>query len=147
MVAKAEHIAGKENPRFVVTSLRAERWAPQALYEELYGARGEMENRIKEQYSLFADRVSAETMRADQMRMYFSAMAYVLVCGLRRVGLKGTEMAQAQVSTIRIRLLKIGARVRVSVRRVCLSMAAGYPWKSLFAQVHANLQLVPLPAG
>ena len=106
-----------------------------------------MENRIKEQFSLFADRVSAETMRADQMRMYFSAMAYVLVCGLRRLGLKNTEMAQAQVSTIRTRLLKIGARVRVSVRRVYLSMAASYPWKSLFAQVHANLQAMAVPTG
>jgi hypothetical protein len=86
-------------------------------------------------------------MRADQMRMYFSAMAYVLVCGLRRLGLRGTEMAQAQVSTIRTRLLKIGARVRVSVRRVYLSMATGYPWRSLFAQVHAQLRSTPLPAG
>lgn len=147
VVAKAEHIDGKENPRFVVTSLRAETWAAQALYEELYCARGEMENRIKEQLSLFADRVSAATMRADQLRMYFSAMAYVLVCGLRRLGLKNTEMEQAQVSTIRTRLLKIGARVRVSVRRVCLSMAAGYPWKSLFAQVLANLQATPVATG
>jgi hypothetical protein len=147
VVAKAEHIDGKENPRFVVTSLSAETWAAQALYEDLYCARGEMENRIKEQLSLFADRVSAETMRADQMRMYFSAMAYVLVCGLRRLGLKNTDMSQAQVSTIRTRLLKIGARVRVSVRRVYLSMAAGYPWKSLFAQVLANLHAAPLPAG
>lgn len=147
VVAKAEHIDGKENPRFVVTSLSAETWAAQALYEDLYCARGEMENRIKEQLSLFADRVSAETMRADQMRMYFSAMAYVLVCGLRRLGLKNTEMAQAQVPTIRTRLLKIGARVRVSVRRVYLSMAAGYAWKSLFAQVLANLNVAPVRAG
>jgi hypothetical protein len=146
-VAKAEHIDGKENPRFVVTSLRAEYWGPQALYEQVYCARGEMENRIKEQFSLFADRVSSETMRADQMRMYFSAMAYVLVCGLRRLGLKNTELAQAQVSTIRTRLLKIGARVRVSVRRVCLSMAGSYPWASLFARVHAQLRATPLPAG
>jgi len=147
VVAKAEHIDGKENPRFVVTSLSAEQWAAQALYEDFYCARGEMENRIKEQLSLFADRVSAETMRADQMRMYFSAMAYVLVSGLRRLGLPGTEMAQAQVSTIRTRLLKIGARVRVSVRRVYLSMATGYPWRSLFAQVHAQLLSTPLPAS
>lgn len=141
VVAKAEHIDGKENPRFVVTSLSAEPWVPQALYEEFYCARGDMENRIKEQFSLFADRVSSETMRANQLRMYFSAMAYVLVCGLRRLGLKDTELAQAQVSTIRTRLLKIGARVRVSVRRVYLSMAASYPWASLFAQVHANLRV------
>ena len=89
VVAKAEHIDGKENPRFVVTSLTSERWAAQALYEELYCERGDMENRIKEQFSLFADRVSAETMRANQMRLYLSAVAYILVSGLRRVGLKG----------------------------------------------------------
>jgi hypothetical protein len=140
VVAKAEHIDGKENPRFLVTSLSAEQWAPQALYEELYCPRGEMENRIKEQFSLFAERVSSETMRANQMRMYFSAMAYVLVCGMRRLGLKDTELAQAQASTIRTRLLKIGAQVRVSARRVYLAMAASYPWSSLFAQVYANLR-------
>jgi hypothetical protein len=145
VVAKAEHIDGKENPRFVVTSLRTEDWAAQALYEELYCARGEMENRIKEQFSLFADRVSSETMRANQMRMYFSAMAYVLVCGLRRLGLKDTELEKAQAATIRTRLLKIGAQVRVSVRRVYLAMAASYPWADLFAQVHAQLRANPLP--
>ena len=148
VVAKAEQIEGKENPRFVVTSLRAaDRWAAPKLYEDLYCARGEMENRIKEQLSLFADRVSAESMRANQMRMYFSAMAYVLVCGLRRLGLKGTEMAQAQVSTIRTRLLKIGAQVRVSVRRVWLSMAASYPWKSLFARAYEQLRASPAPGS
>jgi hypothetical protein len=147
VVAKAEHIDGKENPRFVVTSLKAEEWAAQALYEELYCARGEMENRIKEQFSLFAERVSSETMRANQMRMYFSAMAYVLVCGLRRLGLRGTELERAQAATIRTRLLKIGAQVRVSVRRVYLAMAASYPWGSLFAQVHAQLRATPLSAG
>jgi hypothetical protein len=98
-----------------------------------------MENRIKEQFSLFADRVSCETMRANQLRMYLSAMAYVLVCGLRRLGLKSTELATAQVSTIRARLLKIGAVVRVSIRRIVLSLAAGYPWAAVFAQVHAQL--------
>jgi hypothetical protein len=147
VVAKAEHIDGKENPRFVVTSLRAEEWAAQALYEDLYCARGEMENRIKEQFSLFADRVSSETMRANQMRMYFSAMAYVLVCGLRRLGLKGTEVETAQAATIRTRLLKIGAQVRVSVRRVYLAMAASYPWADLFARVHSQLRAAPLPAS
>ena len=140
VVAKAEHIDGKENPRFVVTSLTSERWAGQALYEELYCERGDMENRIKEQFSLFADRVSAETMRANQMRLYLSAMAYVLVSGLRRVGLKGTELAQAQVSTIRIRLLKIGAQIRVSVRKVWVSMASSYPLQGMFQQVWSNLR-------
>ena len=140
VVAKAEHIDGKENPRFVVTSLNSERWAGQALYEELYCERGDMENRIKEQFSLFADRASAETMRANQMRLYLSAMAYVLVSGLRRVGLKGTELAQAQVSTIRIKLLKIGAQIRVSVRKVWVSMASSYPWLGIYRQVWTNLR-------
>jgi len=140
VVAKAEHIDGKENPRFVVTSLSAERWSAQALYEELYCGRGDMENRIKEQFSLFADRVSAETMRANQLRLYLSAMAYILVSALRRVGLKGTELAQAQVSTIRTKLLKIGAQIRVSVRRVWISMASSYPWQDLYQQVWLNLR-------
>jgi Transposase DDE domain group 1 len=140
VVAKAEHIDGKENPRFVVTSLPAEQWAAQALYEKLYCARGDMENRIKEQFSLFADRVSAETMRANQMRLYWSVMAYVLVSGLRRLGLKATELARAQVSTIRTKLLKIGAQVRVSVRKVWVSMASSYPWQGLYRQVWANLR-------
>src|SRR3954453_987194 len=87
-------------------------------------AHGEMENRIKEQFSLFADRVSAETMRANQMRLYLSAMAYILVSGLRRLGLKAMELAQAQVSTIRTKLLKIGAQIRVTVRKVWVSMAS-----------------------
>jgi len=102
VVAKAEHIDGKENPRYVVTSLKADSWPAQKLYEELYCARGNMENRIKEQFTLFADRVSAETIRANQLRLYLSAMAYVLVCGLRRLGLKTTHLATAQVSTIRL---------------------------------------------
>jgi hypothetical protein len=140
VVAKAEHIDGKENPRFVVTSLTSERWAAQALYEELYCERGDMENRIKEQFSLFADRVSAETMRANQLRLYLSAAAYILVSGLRRVGLKGTELAQAQVSTIRTKLLKIGAQIRVSVRKVWVSMASSYPWQGLYQQVWSNLR-------
>jgi hypothetical protein len=140
VAAKAEHIDGKENPRFVVTSLTSEEWAAQALYEELYCARGDMENRIKEQFSLFADRVSAETMRANQLRLYLSAMAYVLVSGLRRLGLKETELAQAQVSTIRTKLLKIGAQIRVTVRKVWVSMASSYPWQGLYQQVWTNLR-------
>jgi hypothetical protein len=140
VVAKAEHIDGKENPRFVVTSLAGEAWAAQALYEELYCARGDMENRIKEQFSLFADRVSAETMRANQMRLYLSTMAYILVSGLRRLGLKGTELAEAQVSTICTKLLKIGAQIRVTVRKVWISMASSYPWQKLYQQVWANLR-------
>ncbi len=140
VVAKAEQIDGKENPRFVVTSLSSEEWAAQALYEELYCARGDMENRIKEQFSLFADRVSSETMRANQMRLYLSAMAYILVSGLRRLGLKATELAGAQVSTIRTKLLKIGAQIRVTVRKVWVSMASSYPWQGLYQQVWMNLR-------
>jgi hypothetical protein len=140
VVAKAEHIDGKENPRFVVTSLNPEQWPARSLYEELYCARGDMENRIKEQFSLFADRVSAETMRANQLRLYLSVMAYVLVSGLRRLGLKATEMADAQVNTIRTRLLKIGAQIRVSVRRVRVSLSSAFPSQHLFQQVWANLR-------
>ncbi len=140
VVAKAEHLDGKENPRFVVTSLSSQEWAVQALYEKLYCARGDMENRIKEQFSLFADRVSTETMRANQMRLYLSTMAYVLMSGLRRLGLQATELAQAQVSTIRTKLLKIGAQVRVTVRKVWVSMASSYPWQGLYQQVWTNLR-------
>jgi hypothetical protein len=139
VVAKAEHIDGKENPRYVVTSLPAAAWPAQRLYEELYCARGEMENRIKEQFTLFADRVSAESIRANQLRLYLSAMAYVLVCGLRRLGLKATELATAQAATIRLRLLKIGAQVCVTVRRVWISLPRSYPWPDMFERVHRAL--------
>ena len=140
VVAKAEHIDGKENPRFVVTSLNGGDREARVLYEELYCARGDMENRIKEQFSLFADRVSTETIRANQMRLYLSAMAYILVSGLRRLGLKATALAQAQVSTIRTKLLKIGAQIRVTVRKVWVSMASSYPWQDLYQQVWTNLR-------
>jgi hypothetical protein len=140
VIAKAEKIEGKENPRYVVTSLPASRYRPRALYEDLYCARGEMENRIKEQMLLFADRMSAETMRANQLRLYLSAAAYVLVETLRRIGLKGTEMAQAQVNTIRLRLLKIGAQIRFSVRRVMVSMASAYPYRMVFAHAWRALR-------
>ena len=140
VVAKAEHLDKGANPRFVVTSLSAEQFAAQALYEELYCARGEMENRIKEQQlALFADRTSTELMRGNQLRLYFSTLAYQLMQGLRRLGLHGTEMAQAQCQTIRLKLLKIGAQVQISVRRVYLSLAAGYPFRELFARIYANL--------
>jgi hypothetical protein len=123
VAAKSEQIDGKENPRFVVKSLAAEQWPAKVLYEELYCARGNMENRIKAQFSLFADRVSAETMRANQLRLYLSTMAYILVSGLRRLGLKATALADARVATIRTKLLKIGAQIRVTVRKVWISMA------------------------
>lgn len=140
VVAKAEHIDGKENPRFVVTSLSPEQWPAQLLYEELYCARGDMENRIKEQFSLFADRVSAETLRANQFRLYLSVMAFVLVSALRRVGLAGTQLAEAQVATIRNKLLKIGVQVRVTTRRIWMALSSSYSEQALFARVWAQLR-------
>jgi hypothetical protein len=140
VVAKAEHLDGKENPRYVATSLPCAQWPAEQLYEQQYCGRGDMENRIKEQFHLFADRASAETMRANQLRMYLSAAAYMLVSGLRRLGLKATELAAAQAATIREKLFKIGARVTVSVRRVWLSMASSYPYQRLFQQVWTNLR-------
>jgi len=140
VVAKAEWLEKGPNPRFVVTTLGPRQWHAQALYEELYCERGEAENRIKEQLSMFADRVSAESMEANQLRVYFAGMAYVLLTGLRRLGLQGTEMARAQATTIRLRLLKIGTRIRITARKVWLSMATSYPWQTLFGQVGAQLR-------
>jgi hypothetical protein len=142
-VAKAEQLEGKENPRYVVTSLSAEEWPAQRLYEELYCARGEMENRIKEQLSLFADRMSSETMRANQLRLCFSSLACTLMLGLRRLGLRGSEWARAQSETIRRRLLKIGVRVKVSARRVWLSLAEKGPCQELFEQAWRALRAPP----
>jgi hypothetical protein len=140
VIAKAEFLDKGENPRFVVTSLSAEQWNAQQLYEELYCARGEMENRIKEQMCLFADRLSTDEMRGNQLRLYFSALAYTLVEALRRLALKGTEWAEAQVDTIRLKLLKIGAIVRISARRILLQMSSAYPWKDLYARVFHALR-------
>jgi hypothetical protein len=140
VVAKAEYTTDKENPRFVVTSLGATEWEAQALYEKLYCARGEMENRIKEQLSLFSDRMSTAKLRSNQLRLYLSSAAYVLVQALRRLALRGTDLAQAQVETIRRKLLKIGAQVRVTVRKVWVSMASSYPWPAIFAQAWRQLR-------
>jgi hypothetical protein len=146
VVAKAEHLQKGANPRFVVTSLPSAEWAAQALYEELYCARGEMENRIKEQLMLFADRTSTAYLRSNQIRLYFSSVAYLLMQALRRWGLQGTDMARAQSSTLRLRLLKIGALIRITARKVWVSMAAGYPYAQLFWTAYARLQAVPLRA-
>jgi len=143
VVAKAEHPEKGANPRFVVTSLRPEAWEARGLYEELYCARGEMENRIKEQLSLFADRTSTGFLRSNQVRLYFSSVAYLLVEALRRLRLAGTEWARAQCDTLRLKLLKIGAQIRVTVRRVWISLAEGYPHAELFAQVYAQLRALP----
>lgn len=140
VVAKAEHIDGKSNPRFIVTSPPEEAWAVRPLYEDLYCARGDMENRIKEQFVLFADRVSAASMRANQLRLYLSVMAYALVCGLRRLGLKATHLASAQVGTIRVRLLKIGAQTRVTVRKIWIQMSSSFPLQNLFCQALQQLR-------
>jgi len=144
VVAKAEHLEKGENPRFVVTSLPAEEWPASTLYEQLYCARGDMENRIKEQLMLFADRTSTAYLRSNQLRWYFSSVAYVLLQMLRHLGLQGTELAKAQCATIRLKLLKIGALVRISVRKVWVSLAGGYPYSSLFRQVHETLCALPL---
>lgn len=140
VVAKAEHLEKGSNPRFVVTSYTAEQWPARELYETLYCARGDMENRIKEQLCLFSDRTSTAWMRSNQIRLYFSSIAYLLMQALRQLGLKGTVLAQAQCDTIRLKLLKIGALIRITVRKVWFSLASGYPYAELFATVHARLQ-------
>ena len=145
VVAKAEHLDKGANPRFIVTDLGPSEHDAQSLYEGLYCARGEMENRIKEQQLyLFADRTSTAFLRSNQLRLWFSSAGYVLLNALRRVGLVGTSMARARCDTIRLRLLKIGAQVRVTVRRVWVRMASSYPYQELFAGICRRLEALPL---
>jgi len=144
VVAKAEHLEKGANPRFVVTSFGPQVWEAQPLYEELYCARGEMENRIKEQLMLFADRTSTAFLRSNQIRLYFSSIAYLLLEALRRLGLKGTELAQAQATTIRLKVLKIGALIRVTVRKVWIALAGGYPYVALWTRIWEQLQQLPV---
>lgn len=145
VAGKAEHLDKGSNPRFVVTTIEMQKMDAPTLYEQLYCARGNMENRIKEQQLfLFADRTSTGKMRANQLRLYFSSAAYMLMHALRRIGLKGTQMAAAQCSTIRLRLLKVGAQVKTTVRKVWVSLAGGYPYADLFFQVFRNLQTATL---
>jgi hypothetical protein len=140
VVGKAEVTQGDPNPRFVVTSLSSTQAAAQHLYEKIYCARGEMENRIKEcQMDLFADRTSTATMRANQLRLWFSSMSYVLLCALRRIGLQATQFARATCGTIRLKLLKVGALVTLSVRRIKVAMASAYPWRTEWEAAHALL--------
>jgi hypothetical protein len=140
VIAKAESTGGEPNPRFVVTSLARTEAKARYLYEDIYCARGEMENRIKEcQGDLFADRTSTATMRANQLRLWFASMAYVLLCALRRIALRHTRFASATCGTIRLKLLKIGALVRVSVRRIVIAMASGCPDQREFRIAHAML--------
>jgi hypothetical protein len=145
VIGKAEYMDKGENPRFVVTSLDKERMAAQSLYEDCYCARGDMENRIKEQQlDLFADRTSTETMRANQLRLWFSSVAYLVMHALRSLGLKATEFAKAQCATIRNKILKIGAQVKISVRRIVISFAGGYPYQDTFEQIFWRLKALRL---
>ena len=140
VVAKAEYLPKGPNPRFIVTSLTSEAVKAQELYEKFYCARGEMENRIKEcQLDLFADRTSAASLRANQLRLWFASLAYVLVTALRRMALQGTELAQATAGTIRLKLFKLGAQVTVSVRRIKIAIASACPLNGLFVNAHRRL--------
>lgn len=141
MVGKAEWLDKGPNPRFVGTSLSAQRSRGRELYEKLYCARGDMENRIKEQQlDLFADRTSTHTLRANQLRLWLSALAYMLLSELRRVGLAGTELARAQAGTIRHKLLKLGALIEISARRVWVRLSSACPYAQLFRHAAANLR-------
>jgi hypothetical protein len=141
VVGKAEHLSKGENPRFVVTSLSAQAFDARTLYEQEYCGRGDMENRIKEKkLFLFADRVSCQTMRANQVRMCMSTVAYLVMRTLRQFGLKETEMAHAQCDTIRVKLLKIGATIQVSVRRVVLALSEAFPFQTIFQRAWENLR-------
>jgi hypothetical protein len=145
VIGKAEHLAKGENPRFVVTSLSAEEFDASTIYEKEYCPRGDMENRIKEQQLyLFADRTSASTMRANQLRLWLSSVAYVLVNTLREFGLKGTQFEKAQCHTIRLKLFKVGGAIRVTVRKVWFSLSKSYPYKQTFNRVLKNLQALPV---
>jgi hypothetical protein len=145
VIAKAEHLDKGANPRFIVTNLSVEYATPQALYEEVYCARGDMENRIKEQQlDLFADRTSTHTMRANQLRLWFSSFAYTLLNATRRVALKGTRLAKATCGTIRLKLLKIGAQLKITVRRILIHLASACPYQDVFHQAWRNLQHLPL---
>jgi hypothetical protein len=144
VVAKAEYLPGGPNPRFVVTSLTAQPWPPQLLYEESYCERGDAENRIKEQkLDLAAGRTSTSQLRANQLRLWFSAAAYLLVSGLRRLGLAGTPLARAQCGSLRQRLLKIGAWVRVTASRVRVALTEAFPLQDVFARACAALSRLP----
>ena len=140
VVAKAECTQGEANPRFVVTSLTRAECKARYLYEKVYCARGDMENRIKEcQLDLYADRTSTATMRANQLRLWFASMAYVLLCALRRIALHHTPFSKATCGTIRLKLLKIGALVRVSVRRIKIAMASSCPASHVWGLVAMRL--------
>ena len=140
VIGKAEFTNGGANPRFIVTNVHAAFGSPRFLYETVYCQRGEMENRLKEcQGDLFADRTPTPTMRANQLRLWLSSLAYVLMCAVRRIGLAGTELERATCGTIRLVLLKLGARVTISVRRVKLAFASSFPKADVFARAARRL--------
>jgi hypothetical protein len=144
VIGKAEYLSGGENPRFIVTSISGEECDGRTLYETTYCARGEMENRIKEQQlMLFADRTSAEDMRANQIRLFFSSMAYVLLSAMRRIGLAGTPFEKSQCNTIRLKLLKVGALVRITVRKIWLSFSQSYPYSDWFMKILDKIRSAP----
>ncbi len=148
VVAKAEHLAKGANPRFIVTSLSAEKIGGQELYEKIYCARGEMENRIKEcQLDLYADRTSAATLHANQLRLWFASLAYTLMEAVRRLALAGTALANATAGSIRLKLLKIGAVVTRSVRRIKIAFATACPMQDVFALAHERLRALPHASG
>ena len=141
VVGKAEYLERGENPRFVVTNLSKKEFKAQSLYEDLYCARGDMENRIKEQQlCLFADRTSTHEFMSNQLRLWFSSLAYVILSELRRVGLRGTELAKSQCTTIRLKLFKIGALIKVSVRRIYIQMSSTYVYANTLRKVILNLK-------
>lgn len=145
VIAKAEHLPKGSNPRFIVTNLPEEYATPKDLYEQHYCARGDMENRIKEQQlDLFADRTSTATLRANQLRLWFSTFAYAIMNAMRRIALKGTRLAKATCGTIRLKLLKIGAHIKVSVRRILIHLASACPYQDIFRQAAHNLKYYPL---
>ena len=148
VVGKAEFTKDEANPRFVVTSLTRAECKPKYLYEKLYCARGDMENRIKEcQLDLYADRTSTATMRANQLRLWLASLAYILLCAVRRIGLHHTAFCKVSCGTIRLKLLKIGARVRVSVRRIKFAMASSCPVAAVWGRAATRLNAAASARG
>jgi len=144
VVGKAEILTKGQNPRFIVTNFDSEAFDARSLYEDFYCARGDMENRIKEQQQdLFADRTSTAAMASNQLRLWFSAFAHLMLSRLQAIALPGTRLEKATIGTLRLRLFKIAARVKISVRRIRFELAGGCPDQDVFAQVWKNLQAWP----
>jgi hypothetical protein len=147
VISKAEHLSKGSNPRYIVTSLSDTDMEARELYEKGYCARGEMENRIKEkQLFCFADRTSTAMIHSNQIRLYFSSIAYILLNAFRTVAFSGTSMENAQCDTIRVKLFKIGAKIKVTVRKVWISLSESYAFQDVFIQIYRNIMKIPLPA-